>query len=446
MRWVSCSVEQDTTGGFNNSDGEIVLRLPPMLEGEFAGLAAYWLRCRLTDVEANRYEVSPELQRYFRLEARGGTAPTRHAVVVRDELLGQSTGHAGQVLKLLNHPVLSRAESDYLVVQPPDGAAEVWHEVDDFAEGGPGDRCYTLDSVDGSLTLGPAILQPDGTVFRFGAVPPKGSVLLFSRYLYGGGVIGNVPRGAISTLKASIPYVSRVSNHEPAVGGRDAQSVEDAKVRAAQRLRSHARAVTADDFEFHTLQVPGIARTRCLAPGELPGPPGAIKPGQVFMVVLPQIESPDRPQPEDVMLAPELRAAVLDYLRARCVLGVAVEVRGLDVIWVSVEAEVRVAKDSHPAVAYQAKRQAEAALYAFLNPYTGGPDQGGWPFGRDLYLSEVYGLIQRLPSVEYVEGVRLQILLPGEAAPRSAPPRVTVPSYALIGSGQHKVTVLSADE
>jgi len=445
-RWVPCALEQDTTGGFNQ-DGDIVLRLPAMLLGQFAGVEAYWVRCRLTEQKDYRYEVSPELQRHFRMESRGGTVAARHAITVKDEIVGQSDGHAGQVFKLLNVPVLSRdAATDHLIVQPPDGAPEVWREVEDFADSGPDDRSYTLDSVDGTIALGPSLLQPDGTVYHFGAIPPKGSVLTFSRYLYGGGVIGNVPRGAISILKASIPYIAQVRNHEPALGGRDAQSVEDAKVRAAQRLRSHARAVTADDFEFHTAQVPGIARARCLAPGEQPGDSGSIKPGQVFMIVLPQVDTPERPRPEDIVLSPEMRASVLDYVHARCVMGVAVEVRLPEVIYVSVKAELRVGIQSHPSLAQEVKRRAEAALYAFLNPYTGGPAKTGWPFGRDLYLSEIYGLIQRIPSVEYVEGVRLEILEPGAPGPRPAPPRVTVSVHTLICSAQHEVTVTRADE
>jgi predicted phage baseplate assembly protein len=445
-RWVACSLERDTTGGFNQ-DGEIVLRLPFMLEGDFAGVQAYWLRCRLIEQKGYRYEVSPELERFFRLESRGGTVAARHAITVKDEIIGQSDGTPGQVFRLLNTPILSRtAATDHLVVQRPDGPAEVWNEVEDFAESGPDDRCYTLDSVDGTLTFGPSLLQPDGSVYHFGAIPPKGSLLKFSRYMYGGGVVGNVPRGGISVLKASIPYIAEVRNHEPALGGRDAQSVEDAKVRAAHRLRSHARAVTADDFEYHTTQVPGIARARCLSPGEQPGDAAAIKPGHVFMIVLPQVEAPERPRQEEIVLSPEMRAAVLDYVHARCVLGVSLEVRLPEVIWVSVKAELRVPARSHPVLVQEVKRRAEAELYGFLNPYVGGPAKAGWPFGRDLYLSEIYGLIQRIPSVEYIEGVRLEILERGDPTPRPAPPRISVSAHTLICSAHHEITVTRADE
>jgi predicted phage baseplate assembly protein len=222
--------------------------------------------------------------------------------------------------------------------------------------------------------------------------------------------------------------------------------VEDAKVRAAQRLRSHARAVTADDFEFHTSQVRGVARARCLAPGEQPGEFGSISPGQVFIIVVPQVQSPDRPDADELVLSPELRQAVLDYLHARCVLGVAVEVRLPELTFVSVQAELRIPANSHPAVALEVQRRAETEMYSFLNPFVGGPARQGWPFGRDLHLSEIYGLLQRIPQVEYVEGVKLEILDPGSSVPHPAPPRVTLSRHGLICSAKHAITVERSGE
>src|SRR5689334_5727827 len=65
--WVACSVESDTTHGFN-ADGEVILHLPKMAEGEFSQRRAFWLRCRLTEAQgvAPNYEVSPMIQRYLR--------------------------------------------------------------------------------------------------------------------------------------------------------------------------------------------------------------------------------------------------------------------------------------------------------------------------------------------------------------------------------------------
>ena len=145
-------------------------------------------------------------------------------------------------------------------------------------------------------------------MYRFGATPPKRSWLRFSRYQHGGGAVGNVPRGTLSVLKTSIPYVSQVVNREAALGGRDAQSLDDARLRAPTMLRTRTRAVTAEDYEYLALQVPGVARAHCLAPGVYPAGPNDVQPGQVVVLVLPmQPESNDRPTADDLELTPELR-------------------------------------------------------------------------------------------------------------------------------------------
>jgi hypothetical protein len=41
-------------------------------------------------------------------------------------------------------------------------------------------------------------------------------------------------------------------------------------------------------------------------------------------------------------------------------------------------------------------------LNAFLDPLTGGPDGLGWPFGRDVYRSEILQVIGAVPGVDHV--------------------------------------------
>jgi predicted phage baseplate assembly protein len=441
-RWVPCELEKDSTGGFNR-DGEIVVRLPAMVEHEFSGRRAFWVRSVIVKGE-HRYHVAPEIERTWRVESRGATVAARHAVTVYDETLGISSGEPGQTFTVGNAPLLARdPATDVLTVDVAGVERQQWREVAHFT--GPADaRCFTLDSVDGTLTLPPALLQPDGRIRRLGAVPPTGSVLRMSRYQYGGGLSGNVGLGKIEIMKTAVPYVARVRNHQPAVGGRDSQSLEDAKLRGGEYLRSAERVVTADDFEFHATRVPGVARARCLAPGSQPAGTTAIRPGQVFVIVLPEVEDPRRPSTEQVRLSDDLRRRVLDYLNPRCVIGASVEARLADVTWVSVSADLLVADGSHPAVAVEVQRQAERALYEYLNPYIGGPGKTGWPFGRDLHLSELFGLLQRIPQVEYVEKLRLQTKEPGQASFKTAPPRVPLVNFGVLCSATHTVAVRQA--
>jgi predicted phage baseplate assembly protein len=442
IRWAPCERERDTTKGFNQA-GEIVLHVPQMAQGAFRDVSAYWLRCRMTKAApgAATYTRSPEISQ-LKLESRGGTVFARHALTILNEEVGSSTGVPGQIFRLRHTPILAREEKrDYLEVITPEGEEQRWIEVADFADSGPQNRHFALDGVDGTLTLGPALLQPDGTVYSFGAVPPKGSRLRFTRYQSGGGITGNVPRGMLNVMKSSIPYVASVLNRQPAVGGRNAQNVEDAKLRAPQALRTRTRAVTADDFQTLARQVPGVERAHCLTPLAQPGAPGAPRPGEIVVLVLPQADDTEGYIiPERLSLSAELKQAVEAYLNQRRLLGTRLQVIQPDYFWISIEAKVRLPDSSGDAFLSQVRRRAEDALFRYLNPYVGGPDGTGWPFGRDLHVSELYALLQRVPGVEFVDELRIFVRDAATgAAPQPAPPRLTLPPGGLICSDAHRV-------
>jgi predicted phage baseplate assembly protein len=442
--WVACDVEYDGTGGFN-TPGEVILHTPAMQEADFGGQQGRWIRCRLTEPRPGQrtYYASPMVDR-LRVEARGGTVGARHATTVRDEVLGQSEGTPGQIFTLQHTPLLARdPRHDYLIVEAPGAAPEAWREVEDFADSGPDDRHFTLDSTDGALTLGPTLLQPDGTVYRFGATPLKRSWLRFNRYQHGGGVGGNVPRGTLSVLKTSIPYVTQVINRQPALGGRDAQTLADAKMRAPQMLRTRTRAVTAEDYEYLALQVPGVARATCLAPGSMPSGPNDIPPGQVVVLVLPQVADDARNGTlHSSTDRPELLAAVKAHLDERRVVGAQLDVRAPRYIQVSVDVTLRLSERAEPFMIDNVRRAAERALYTYLSPYTGGPDGRGWPVGRDLHVSEIYARLQRVAAVEYVDEVKVSIADPDRPGNQlTVSPRLSVPPDAVLASGQHQVKV-----
>ena len=75
---------------------------------------AGWLRCRLIEAQPDQptYSASPTV---VSVEAMtiGGTVPTVHAEVVREEVIGRSDGTPGQRFALQRHPVVaSEAAAD----------------------------------------------------------------------------------------------------------------------------------------------------------------------------------------------------------------------------------------------------------------------------------------------------------------------------------------------
>jgi hypothetical protein len=50
---------------------------------------------------------------------------------------------------------------------------------------------------------------------------------------------------------------------------------------------------------------------------------------------------------------------------------------------------------------------AESWILNFLNPYIGGLDQEGWPFGGTLYAQDFARMVSEIPEVRHVVNVQL---------------------------------------
>jgi predicted phage baseplate assembly protein len=442
--WVAVEVETDTTKGLLRG-GFIELYLPPGLMGTTLGdkRSRSWLRARITETLPGQfpYDRTPRILA-IHAETIGGTVPARHAERVRQEPLGFSDGTAGQTFKLSRSPVLPRRQGEYLEIGDGDGGWIPWVEVADFANSGPDDPHYVLDSATGTISLGPAVREPNGTLLQHGAKPIEAVPVRFSSYHAGGGTTGNLGSHRLVVLTSSLSYVAGVTNRLPATGGADVESLEHAKLRTGAWLRTRDRAVTPDDFETLALQSStAVARARCLDPAEFPAGSGrnAPKLGTVVVAILPSIASPARPvEPEELRPSAELISTVRNYLDERRLITTVLDVRPARVIRVRVEAQVAC---TIPAQTEYVRGRVEHALYELLNPVIGGPEGfGGWPFGRDLSAYDVHAAIQRVAGVELISDVRLSTV-DDRGRARDAGARISVPPDTVIASDQHNVTV-----
>lgn len=445
--WARCDLDEgeDTTKGMNTS-GRIRIHLPAMGRQGVNRKNGYWVRVRVLpqseyEDRMRPYRTTPRIQKVT-ARAWGGTAVATHAQQIRDEALGSSDGSAGQIFELQVTPILRRRPAETLLVTA-DGETEAWTEVPNFANSGQDDKHFSLDGVTGELRLGPAIRQPDGSIRRYGAIPPRAAQLHFRRYRYGGGLAGNVQRAVLNTLKTAIPYIARVINREAAQGGLDAETLDAARMRAPSLLRSRDRAVTEADFEFLAREVLRDTgwekyRVKCLQPRPARG--SRVIPGQVYVLVIPHIQDPAdrlRPSPEHLELE---RGSIHDQLTAflneRRLLTMRLDIRAPAYHWVS----VRVAVTAIPG-ANHAKVEDEVLgrVYRFLNPLMGGPDGQGWPFGRDLVMSDVFQSLQNIPGVQFIRNVELFITSAGDG-PRGDPvDKVEVVGHGVVASGIHEV-------
>jgi len=364
----------------------------------------YWLRARL---EAGGYQVAPAVAAIL-----PNTVAAENATTIKNEILGSSDGTPEQEFTVSHPPILAGAELwvrepevpgpeelEALKEGPEDNPVDVqtdsagnvtavwvrWKGVETLFASGPRDRVYKLDRLSGQVVFG------DG---RRGMVPVPGqSNVRMGRYRTGGGTIGNVGPGVISTLRQTVPYIDKVRNYFPATGGANTESLNEAKERAPQIFRNRYRAVTAEDYEWLAREAsPAVARAHAIAahPSE----------GEVTVVLIPK--AAEDSQGEKLIPPPQLLQSVQHYLDGRRLLTTQVHVQKADFVQVSVHVTValvpgRVASD-------RVREEIERKVRTFVHPLRGGTQRNGWPFGKTLFKTDIYHLIEDVNGVEFIEG------------------------------------------
>jgi predicted phage baseplate assembly protein len=432
--WAKCEVDQDDTGGLNRP-GDIFLHLPGgHVSSLLNGIRAAWVRAVVTEPNPGRpaYSRSPVLSR-LSADCVGGTVTAIHAVRVVDDAVGEAEGVPGERFSLSRRPVLDTGQPPVLDVSAGDGWEE-WRCVPDFADSHPNDPHFTLDRAAGEVEFGPAVRLTDGAWRCHGRVPPQGAVLRVREYWSGGGSAGNVRAGALSVLCSAIPYVKSVTNRRPGAGGRDGETVEEAKVRAGRVLRTRDRAITADDYEVIASEAAsGAIRVRCVEPDDPAGP--------VRVLVVPDVAGYGPGRLPFPALAPdrELLRRIADALEQRRLVGtrVVVEPPRYRGITIAVRARARRGRDGE-----RLRDDVLAALYRWLHPCDGGPDGTGWPFGRPVTLGDVHAALVGLPDLDYVEDARLYPADPATGGRGEAAQHIEVAANELPFSYDHQAVVV----
>ena len=382
----------DGTLGFTQP-GAVVFDVAPRWEAALvAGIRATWLRFRITSVEAGGVFAS---LRTLDVDQVLGRVSCSNAVRVAEEILGASDGSPDQRFFLSKVPIL-----DLRLVVDEGAGFQDWAEMDDFSDSGPEDHHYRINRGTGEVLFG------DG---RHGKVPAKGAGNVRVRpYRFGGGIKGNVGADTLIQLRQTHPFIASVTNKEAASGGGNEETISEAMGRGpAEVLRTRNRAVVAEDFETLTLESStGIARAKTL-PLFDPADPGTPKAGLVSVIVLPKGGAP---------LSLALRNQVRKYLDARRLVTTRIFVVETEFVPVDLNLAVVKTPEANPV-------ELEATLLRVVREYYdpefgGDPARavdyvagvatqrgGGWTFGRDVFRSEIFQLLERIDGVDHVEGI-----------------------------------------
>ncbi len=402
--WEPLAVD-DETHGFTASGFAFFVAPDDWLISSKFTEERFWLRARL---EQGGYVKPPRIRMVVT-----NAIDAFHQETIRDETLGNSDGSPMQQFRFLRGPLLEdevvevrerqKPNPDEIADLGPDAVRpfepenpqnnEVWvryKRVESFFASNPRSRHYTLEYVSGLITFG------DG---RRGIVPPEAKNSVVARsYRIGGGALGNVNAGTLTSLGRALAYVESTVNPLPATGGADRETIDEAKNRAPYTIKSRDRAVTSEDYEMLALRSStSLARARCV--------PDRSNRGHITLAVVPKGETRTEELTRRLVPSNEVLRYVKRYLDDRKLVGTVLNVvrpryKDLSLRVVLIRRSIGTSE--------RLRKDIELKLRRYLHSLVGGRDGKGWEFGRPVLKAELIHLAEEVPGVEGVDGLEIR--------------------------------------
>jgi hypothetical protein len=365
---------------------------------------------------------------FFILEYREASDELPGSLRIEAVDVGVGTGWQKQKFALPKPPVQT---SSLKLFTLEDDGWRTWHLRDDLDSSKPGSTDFLLDPTLGFVGFG------DG---ENGHVPPMGA-RIFAAYRTTRAEEGNLGSFQVKRLAKS-PHnealidrapdirdaLKEISNPYAATNGAAAEELARAKGRAVELMDSATRAITVKDYELLAMETPGVDLARVGVRTNLhPAFPCLNAPGMITVMILPD-STTERPSPSAAM-----RDAVSSFLGRRRPIGTSIKVVGPRYIEVTVKASVFSTSGVDKA---RLQREIIFGLDEFFHPLRGGADGRGWPFGRDVFRTEVMQVIHRSNGTDHVS--ELEIYVDG-GYPQCG--NVCLPANGLIASGPHQIEI-----
>jgi hypothetical protein len=228
-----------------------------------------------------------------------------------------------------------------------------------------------------------------------GLIPEKNKLITIT-YITTLGKRGNVKAGTIYSFVDPVNGVIETVNEYDASGGSNGESIADAILRVQADFKKVTRAVTSDDYESLIMNgVPGIARVKAL-PCYHPDKNYSV-PGLVTIVIVPEVNNDEDYESKVIKLKKE----IYKFLDTKY--------RLVTTELYIVEAESRNLKltvniSILPQYVFsRIEDRVKECIADYYDIKKGGTDQNGWPFGRGVYVSEIYRIIDDIEGVDYIE-------------------------------------------
>ncbi len=195
-----------------------------------------------------------------------------------------------------------------------------------------------------------------------------------------------------------------------------------------QRLRQQERAITRQDFKaLAQASDTRVARVLCLPRCNPAIDLDAEQEGHVGVIVVPKLGLESQLEGNTGILA-----TVAKELDKRRLLTTLVHVVGPQYLTINVQVTIVPLPDVEASVLRDQPSNSQSGripehLQQFFHPLTGGKVGKGWPFGRNVFVSELYELLDRIPGVDYVTAVDIK------RSPADRPNRRILTNDVLVG-------------
>jgi Baseplate J-like protein len=172
-------------------------------------------------------------------------------------------------------------------------------------------------------------------------------------------------------------------------------ALDDEIRKTIKTLRTPGRAVTRADFERLALDAhPQIIRAHCIPKSKILSD-GSIEQSEesscISVVIISKFGE---------LSSQELIVSVTTSLKEKSLISTRIIVVEPRFVTIGLQVRLVFKPDS-------VNRDAIAKLSTFFDPLIGGQTGNGWEFGRSIYISEIYELLDELPEVDYVEEVTI---------------------------------------
>jgi len=202
--------------------------------------------------------------------------------------------------------------------------------------------------------------------------------------------------------------------------GQDSQKKEklkDAIMRSRVDLKKLYKAVTLDDFERLAIETPSVVITRAKA---------LWNKDRVQIIILPNMVQTEKKNNRHLTVE-EIKIRVCRYLDKRRILTTLIEVIDPVYVTVSIEATIKIKPYSSIKVVIE---RIKNVLNDFFNQFS-------WPFGRNVYASEVIAKIENVDGVDSIEDLEL-------FADNNSRKHIVLTENALTKSGEHQIRIIGS--